>query len=218
MADSISRFVDDLAREGTGALVNQYAVEVAGLDRPGGAVVRCTNLARYLEGRIGVPLTLIGEAPSAHGARFSGIAFTAERSLPRDRWTSAEGRWPNGLTELSATVLASAIRSAGVDSDGVVLWNVVPFHPARAGDPLRNRLPTLQEFELGAHWLDRFLTLVRPERIGAVGRSAQRFLPDAWPLRHPAFGGGPELAAGLLAMCADLARKTSNEPGSAAPP
>src|SRR5258706_15836701 len=115
MADSIGRFIRDLARAETGALVNQYAIEVSGLDRRGGADLRCANLAAYLEPRIGAPLALVGEAPSAHGARFSGIAFTAERSLPPDRRTSAPDRWPDGLAELSATVLRSALLGAGLD-------------------------------------------------------------------------------------------------------
>ena len=200
MADSIGLFVRDLAQAETGALVNQYAIEVAGLDRHGGANQRCANLAAYLEPRIGAALALVGEAPSAHGARFSGIAFTAERTLPPGRRTSAPDRWPNGLTELSATVLRKALVEAGLDAEQVVLWNVVPFHPARALEPLRNRLPTASEFELGSAWLERFLRLVRPERVAAVGRSAQRLLPLAIPLRHPAFGGGRELREGLAAL------------------
>jgi hypothetical protein len=43
MADSVAWFVADLARELTGALVNQYAVEVPGVDRPGAAAIRCVN-------------------------------------------------------------------------------------------------------------------------------------------------------------------------------
>ena len=67
MTDTIAQFVADLAAAKTGALVNQYRVEIPGLDRPGGAAIRCTNLRAYLEARVGAPLALIGEAPSAHG-------------------------------------------------------------------------------------------------------------------------------------------------------
>ncbi len=51
MIDSIAAFVADLSRAQTGALVNQYAVVVPGLDRPGGAAIRCANLRAYLEPR-----------------------------------------------------------------------------------------------------------------------------------------------------------------------
>lgn len=198
MADSVERFVRDLAREVTDSLVNQYSVEVPGFDRPGGAAVRCLNLRRYLVPRIGAPIALIGEAPSAHGARFSGIAFTAERSLPPEQRTSALGLRRDGFTEHSATIVRRALDEIGLDPAQVVLWNAVPFHPAKVGDLLRNRRPSPAEFALGACWLKRFLALMQPGRIAAVGRSAQRVLPDGTPwLRHPAHGGGRELRAGL---------------------
>ncbi len=79
MKDTVERFVTDLAAEFAPTLINQYALEVPGIDGPRGASIRRANLRAYLEPRIGCPLALIGEAPSAHGARFSGIAFTAER-------------------------------------------------------------------------------------------------------------------------------------------
>jgi hypothetical protein len=151
MPDSVARFVADLARARPPAsLFNQYAIEISGLDRPGGAATRCDNLRAYLEPRIGVHVALIGEAPSAHGARFSGIAFTAERCLPPAQRTSADGLRNDGFAEHSATVLRGAIEAAGLDSGSVVLWNAVPFHPARADDPLRNRRPTTGELALGA--------------------------------------------------------------------
>jgi hypothetical protein len=141
MADSVAWFVADLARELTGALVNQYAVEVTGVDRPGAAAIRCVNLRAYLEPRVGARLALIGEAPSAHGARFSGIAFTAERSLNPTQRTSAPGLAPDGFTEHSATILSRALAESGIEPASVVLWNAVPFHPARSDDGLRNRRP-----------------------------------------------------------------------------
>lgn len=56
MADSVERFVGELAHE----------VEVPGVDQPGAAAVRCANLRDYLEPRVGARLALIGEAPSTH--------------------------------------------------------------------------------------------------------------------------------------------------------
>jgi hypothetical protein len=44
MADSIERFVAQLALAQTGDLFNQYANDVPGLDRPGGADLRRSNL------------------------------------------------------------------------------------------------------------------------------------------------------------------------------
>lgn len=205
MDDSVERFVADLALERTGALVNQYAVEVAGLDKAGGAQTRCANLRDYLEPRVGRSMALVGEAPSAHGARFSGIAFTAERSLPAARRTSAEGLQPLGFTEYSATVLGNALDSAGIDPAEVILWNAVPFHPARPDDSLRNRSPSPDELELGRRWLARFLRVMHPSMIVAVGKTAGRLLPEGTRvIRHPANGGSAQLERDLADLVADL--------------
>ena len=205
MADSVAWFVADLAREQTGALVNQYAVEVPGVDRPGAAAIRCVNLRAYLEPRVGARLALIGEAPSAHGARFSGLAFTAERSLNPTQRTSAPGLAPDGFSEHSATILSRALAESRIDPASVVLWNAVPFHPARPDDRLRNRRPRAVEFALGQYWLVRFVALMRPRAIAALGQSAAQVLPP-WTrvLRHPANGGGPKLTAGLIALADEL--------------
>ena len=201
MADSVQWFVADLAREMTSALVNQYAIEVPGMDRPGAAAIRCVNLRAYLEPRVGARLALIGEAPSAHGARFSGIAFTAERSLSAAQRTSAPDLAPDGFTEHSATILSGALAESGIDLASVVLWNAVPFHPARPDDRLRNRRPRAVELALGQYWLARFVALMRPGTIAAVGQSAARVLPAGTRvLRHPANGGKPLLIAGLIAL------------------
>lgn len=209
MPDSVARFVADLAGERPpGNLFNQYAIEVPGLDRPGGAATRCNNLRAYLEPRIGVGLALIGEAPSAHGARFSGIAFTAERCLPPAQRTSADDLRRDGFAEHSATVLRGAMEAAGMDPASVVLWNAVPFHPARADDPLHNRRPTAEELALGRRWLDRFLVLIQPRLVVGLGQSSRRVLPAGTVvLRHPANGGKPRLQAGLMEIATEIGRE-----------
>lgn len=205
MDETIEQFVADLAAERTATLVNQYAGDIPGIDRPGGARIRRANLRTYLEPRIGCPLALIGEAPSAHGARFSGIAFTAERSLPPDRRTSPAGLRPDGFTEHSATILGRAMSQAGIDAGEVALWNVVPFHPARANDPFRNRLPAADELDLGARWLERFLALMRPGMVVAVGQTASRALPAGTRVvRHPANGGSRQLQLDLASLATVL--------------
>jgi uracil-DNA glycosylase len=205
IAESVDSFVAHLAQERTGSLLNQYASDVDGIDRPGGAAIRCANLRAYLEPRIGASLALIGEAPSAHGGRFSGIAFTAERSLAAEQRTSASGLRPGGFTEHSATVLRRVIEAVGFVDTDIVLWNAVPFHPARADDALRNRTPSVNELALGRRWLLRFLDLMQPGRIVAVGRSAGRVLPPGTTVvRHPANGGSRQLLADLTAVAADL--------------
>lgn len=205
MEDTVERFVADLAAEVAPTLVNQYAVEIPGIDGPRGASIRRANLRTYLEPRIGRPLALIGEAPSAHGARFSGIAFTAERSLPPDRRTSAPGLRAGGFTEHSATVLGRAFDQSQIDPADVILWNAVPFHPARLDDPLRNRRPSADELVVGAGWLARFLALMRPGLVVAVGRTAgQALSAGTLIVRHPANGGSRQLQIDLAGLASEL--------------
>ena len=212
MEDTVERFVADLATDVAPTLVNQYAVDVPGIDGPYGASTRRVNLRTYLETRIARPLALIGEAPSAHGARFSGIAFTAERSLPPDRQTSAPGLRTGGFTEHSATVLGRALERSGIDPGDVILWNAVPFHPARPDDPLRNRRPSPDELDIGAKWLARFLALMRPGLVVAVGRTAGRALPAGTRIvRHPANGGSRQLQIDLAELATELGY--AREPG-----
>ena len=199
-AEDIERFVADLAAADARELFNQYAVEVPGRDRPGGAAIRCANLRRYLEPLVGAELALIGEAPSAHGARFSGIAFTSEASLGPAWRTSVRSLEGRPLEEYSAVVLAGALRGAGFDPARVLLWNAVPFHPARRDDPMRNRHPRKGERQMGREWLDRFLDLMRPVTVAAVGAYAARALPGRPVLRHPAHGGRMKLEVGLTAL------------------
>ena len=83
-------------------------------------------------------LLLIGEAPGYQGCRFSGIAFTSERSLPPAARTSIR---PEGWSEPSATIVHGALRDLGLE-EATILWNACPFHPALPSGPLTNRTPT----------------------------------------------------------------------------
>ena len=167
---SNDRFVADPARERTPMLVNQYAIEIPGIDRPGGAAIRRSNLGIHLVSRIGAPLALIGEAPSARGARFSRIAFTAERSPSPEHRTSWAGLAPDGSTEHSATILRGILGSSASTRDECSSGTSFRSTPP-APVPLRDRPPTSAERKHGARWLERFVALMRPG-LAVVSRRA----------------------------------------------
>jgi uracil-DNA glycosylase len=80
----------------------------------------------------------------------------------------------------------------------VILWNTVPTHPHRPGEPLSNRRPGVAEVEAGAAFARRLIELVRPQTVVAVGRIAESVLGEgATYVRHPANGGGAAFAAGM---------------------
>ena len=87
----------------------------------------------------------------------------------------------------------------------MILWNTVPHHPHRPGEPLSNRRPSVAEVEIGAEFARRAIELLRPRRVVAVGRIAEGILGEgANYVRHPANGGGAAFAAGMAAELAAL--------------
>jgi uracil-DNA glycosylase len=166
-------FVEDLAEAQIGETFNQYA-----------APQLAERLLAYLERKAAAPILLVGEAAGYRGARVSGIPFTSERQL-----TGA------GPAEATATIVHRVLTELGVDAE-VLLWNVVPTHPHRPGEPSSNRRPTGPEVEAGLPFVSE---LTRGRRTIAVGRLAEVAL-GAPAVRHPSHGGARTFRAGLAEL------------------
>src|SRR5215217_1866905 len=143
--------VTRLAAARIGDTFNQYACSSA----------RRRRLTDYLSRRSRAQLLLVGEAAGYRGARVSGVPFTSERQL-----TGV------GPAEATATIVHRVLRELGVDDD-VLLWNVVPTHPHRPGEPRSNRRPARAEVRAGMTFLER---IAAGRRIVAVGRVAHSVL------------------------------------------
>jgi uracil-DNA glycosylase len=174
------RFVDSLAAARIGATHNQYAR----------SELRRRRLADYLLRKRDAPLLLVGEAAGYNGARVSGIPFTSERQLTG-----------SGPAEPSATVVHRTLEELGI-ADDVLLWNVVPTHPHRPGEPRSNRVPTREEVGAARSFLD---ALARGRRTIAVGRTAERALGAPY-VRHPSHGGATAFRDGLAAWLEGASR------------
>jgi uracil-DNA glycosylase len=187
--DSLQRLVADLGAAETGRLVNPYACHDPELDRLNGAAIRRTNLLAYLEERPSPAFLLVGEAAGYRGCRFSGIAFTSERCLAPEQWSS---RCEQGWIEPSATIVHGELSLLGLESR-TLLWNAVPFHPIIDGQPLSNRTPIPAELKAREEWLARLIALTQPGLAVAIGRKATKSLKavhvGALSVRHPARGG-----------------------------
>jgi hypothetical protein len=170
------RFVEQLAAASLGATFNQYASS---------ARLRA-RLVSYLESRAGAPTVLVGEAAGYRGARVSGIPFTSERQLTG-----------GGPAEATATIVQRALAELGL-ADEVLLWNLVPTHPYRPGEPASNRAPTQDEIVAGRPFL---AALVGGRRVIAVGRLAGHEL-GVPALRHPSRGGAAAFRLGLAGRLA----------------
>ena len=173
------------------------------LDRSDAAAIRRANLTAYLAARtVSRPVLCVGEAMGYNGGRFSGIAFTAERTLRG--WGHPyrpSSLRPEGYAEQSGTIVHGLLAECEAE-ELVLLWNAVPAHPHRPGAPLTNRTPTADELRAGGAVLRELITRAEPQAIVAVGRSAERSLaelgiPTSACVRHPANGGAPRFRAGL---------------------
>jgi uracil-DNA glycosylase len=162
---------DRLAAARIGATFNQYASSLTLRQR----------LSEYLSRRADSPIILIGEAAGYRGARVSGLPFTSERQL-----TGA------GPAEATATIVHRVLAELGVEDD-VLLWNVVPTHPHRPGEPASNRRPNAAEIAAARPFLDE---LAHGRTVVPVGRVAEGAL-DIRGIRHPSHGGAVAFRAGL---------------------
>lgn len=196
-------FIESVAARSFGAAFPMFREADPALECAEGPALRRANAAAYLNARAGrAPLLLVGEAMGYAGGRFTGIAFTAERTLrgwgPPYRPTSVR---PEGWAEQSGTIVHGALTALGLAAE-TVLWNVVPAHPHRPGEPLSNRTPAVAELRAGAEVLAELIDLLRPRATVAVGRSAERALlelglPCDAAVRHPANGGATAFRTGL---------------------
>jgi uracil-DNA glycosylase len=171
---SATRLVRELAAARIGETFNQY--------RGSGSALRRERLTAYLESRRGASILLVGEAAGYRGARVSGLAFTSERQLTG-----------TGPAEATATIVHRVLAELGLEDD-VLLWNLVPTHPHRPGEPESNRAPTRAEIAAGRRFLE---PLAVGRRVLAVGRLAHARLGGPY-LRHPSHGGAMDFRAALV--------------------
>jgi uracil-DNA glycosylase len=166
--------VERLAAARIGDTFNQYASSLALRKR----------LSDYLARRAEAEILLVGEAAGYRGARVSGLPFTSERQL-----TGA------GPAEATATIVHRVLEELGI-GETVLLWNVVPTHPHRPGEPASNRRPTATEIAAARPFLDE---LAPGRHVVPVGRVAEAAL-GIEGIRHPSHGGAAAFRAGLAQL------------------
>ena len=187
---------------GSDDLFNPYRDSYPDLDHPEAPALRRSNLRAYVAAyRERPPLFLLVEAPGPWGCRFSGVPITSEAQLvdpgfPLDGAVSNATGEPH--TEYSASIFWRILQPA---FPHFFVWNTVPFHPHRAGEPLTIRAPRQREIDAQAELTAGLLEVLRPRRVLAVGRKAERALArlgrDATYVRHPSQGGAKLFEAGV---------------------
>lgn len=171
-----AELVDRLAAARIGRTFNQYRR----------SAVRRERLGEYLNQRRAAPILLVGEAAGYRGARLSGLPFTSLRQLTG-----------SGPGEATASIVHRVLAELEL-GERVLLWNVVPTHPHRPGEPDSNRRPTRVEVQASLPFLEE---LAKGRRLVAVGRLAAAVLVAPY-VRHPSHGGVQEFRRGLVELLA----------------
>lgn len=202
--DRIRLFIDELSKEeSTLELTNVYSSEV-----PQSEICR-ENLYNYLQ-RIksnNSKVMLIGEAPSYHGCRLSGIAFTCEENFTEDIIPGIMGKdmgykiFSDGKPEkeLSASIVWPKLKEwYEIHGSVPLLWNICPFHPHKENNNMSNRTPRKKEIEKGIKYFLELVEIFDIQHIGCIGRKSFYTIKDInlstslEYLRHPSCGGKTE--------------------------
>ena len=157
---------------------------------------------------------------------FSGIAITSERILlghhPDVEPKSVLGEWDyrrtsdassamlnntqrlKGFNEPTDTVVWNALNSHGLASFDVILWNIFPFHPYKAGNLLTNRTPSPSELDVGIEYARMLLELRPGMKIVAIGQKAattlSRYGVECMAVPHPSMGGANRFRAAVAQL------------------
>lgn len=201
-------FVAQLAEFSAPSVFNPWGERCSVHDRPDAAAKRRNNLTHMLEAVLDAKAETIWIARDLgyRGGRRTGVPLTDEIHLDH------AGALMGGLSFERATqgpVVAE--RTAAVIwrvltqiDQPVMLWNVFPFHPHEADDPLSNRCHTRSERIATWSLLQSLIQMLRPRQIVAIGRDAQMALGELGiptsAARHPSYGGQTEFMATMYAL------------------
>lgn len=200
-------FVEALSTVQLDAVFNPYSDHCPLHDRADAPQRRRANLRRFLESVADdeVDSIWIARDLGYRGGRRTGLPLTDEMhlqtfstiyGLPLSRATKGPP-----MAERTAAIIWRVLQQ--IDQP-VSLWNIFPLHPFEPGDPLSNRCHTRAEREMFSDVLFTLLDMLRPQRIIAIGRDAQKALADmsldCHAVRHPSYGGQSEFISSMFAL------------------
>ncbi len=157
----------------------------------------------YLRPRV----LLLGEAPGYRGCRLTGVPFASPFILQDgvhhalfglEQGYQSIAEWPSIRKEATATIVWETLATVRTIP---LLWNALPFHPHKLGQPQSNRTPTNRELEWGRPFLTQLLHIFPIALVVAVGNKADSAL-TRWKIshvkvRHPSHGGKVAFAQGI---------------------
>ncbi len=180
---------------------NPYSDRCEIYDRDDGPQRRCSALLALLTvaGRVEIDSLWLGRDLGYRGGRRTGLALTDDVHVAEHaaRWGIGVERATAGpmVAERTAAVIWKAIRQIRAT---IFLWNVFPFHPYQAEDPLTNRPHKSHERAAGEELLSQLIAILKPDRLVALGNDAASTAArlaggrDVIHVRHPSYGGQRE--------------------------
>lgn len=191
-------FVDAVAALRFDNCFNPYVDRCEVHDYENAPYLRATALSAMVKNAAREPIDAIwvGRDLGYRGGRRTGLALTDDVHINKHakRWDLSAERPTIGaaVAERTAAVVWSMLDQ--IDAR-IFLWNVFPLHPHEVGEPFTNRQHNARERRAGEEVLQALITLLRPERIIAIGNdaaAAANRVADAVPVicvRHPSYGG-----------------------------
>lgn len=190
------RFVD---------VFNPYSDVCPKHDLPDAPAVRRNNLTLLLRAAIdrGAPVLWVGQDLGRLGGRRTGLPLTDEPGFEKlQSYWDMDGlrRATHGppATEPTAGFVWKALAD---EPQQVFFWNAFPLQPCRPGGSALNRGHRTSERKAASEFLPWIVATLRPRKVVALGRIAQKALCEVGVssvyVRHPGRGGGPAFLAGL---------------------
>jgi hypothetical protein len=220
MKINAQKFVEELSSISLPNVFNPYSDRCALFDLPKAAKVRRKNLASYLSAieQSGSDVIWMGRDLGYRGGRRTGLALTDELHL-KDMEQCYPGSELSKATtgpevaERTATEIWAAIRSIPLPP---LLWNVFPFHPHEADQPLTNRKFSARELSVVDELNRILISWLGISKIVGIGQDAAKYAANfgitVECIRHPSYGGTKDFRAGIERMYGvELRRSGSNQ-------
>ncbi|MDF2558350.1 MAG: uracil-DNA glycosylase-like protein [Bacillales bacterium] len=201
----VRAFVEELATTVVPPNVyNQYSYEC-----PENSVRR-ENLLIYLQQMsiLRPKVLLVGEAPGYRGCRCTGVPFTSDHLLMKNKDLFGEekgyklaSKGDKLLKEATATIIWETLVKYNFT---VLSWNAFPFHPYKNGNCESNRAPIKKELIIGEKSLLKMIEIFHIEKVIAMGNKAEESLTKLGivceKVRHPAQGGKNKFIEGMCQL------------------